>query len=76
MEFEGRLFLQIIKSEKTQLIILYMIYNFSLSYLLERHPVLILGVKVRKNVQSPGIHTVSGKLPSLLKHIFFIFSSD
>lgn len=35
MEFEGRGYLQI-KSEKSQLIILYMTYNYSLSFLLER----------------------------------------
>lgn len=76
MEFEGRGCLQIIKSEKTQLIILWKIYNCSRSYLLERHPVLILDVNMMENLQSPTTRTVSGKLPSLLKNIFLIFSSE
>lgn len=44
-----------------------MIYNCVLRNLLSRHPVLILDVKVMENHQNPGIHTVSGKLLSLLK---------
>lgn len=49
-----------------------MIYNCVLRNLLSRHPVLILDVKVMENHQNPGIHTVSGKLPSLLKILSLI----
>lgn len=64
--------LQIIKSEKTQLIILYTIYNCVLKNLLARHPVLILDVKAMEILQNPGIYTVSGKSPSLLKKLSLI----
>lgn len=65
-----------IKSKKNSTNNLCKIYSCSLRYLLERHSVLILDVKVMENLQSPRIRTVSGKLPSLLKNIFLIFSSE
>lgn len=78
MDFEGKGCLQIWSDQvwKNSTNNLCKFYNCSLSYLLERHSVLILDVKVMENLQSPRICTVSGKLPSLLKNILLIFSSE